>query len=156
MFSHPALATTASAADSSMTLILNHAGVFTSEISALIAPAAMGKQGDVNICGAVTHEQIEKSMLSIWQDAEPRDKRQNQKCTAPEKMQRSAFEANETDSDREVAQALSSDNDSEHEAKKPESASDFETYARLYGETLDSEDESALAEALVAKHEARI
>lgn len=39
--------------------LVEDAGLSASETLALIATAAMGKQGDVNSLGAVTHEQIE-------------------------------------------------------------------------------------------------
>lgn len=45
-----------------------------------------------------------------------------------------------TDSDRKAAQALSSYNDSAHEADKTESASGFETAALLFDEFSDAEE----------------
>ena len=39
--------------------VLSHAGLSASERSVLIAQNGYGKKGDVDILGAVTHEQIE-------------------------------------------------------------------------------------------------
>ena len=89
----------------------------------------------------------------IWQDAEPRGSDEKQKCKDLRQPKRSAFEANEID--KRDSTSSFSNNEFEHEADKTESASDDEADALLFGETSDSEEKSALAEILGAKHKAR-
>ena len=124
------------------------------ERSSLIATAAMGKQTET--LGAVTHEQVEKSLILTWQDAELKERDEKQKKKEGKRAHhKRAFELSASDLESEANNLSESSSGADNTAHHLSDQSDSELEAQLLNELSDDEDRTALAEALIAKHDAK-
>ena len=134
--------------------LLHGANLTATERSSLIATAAMGKQTET--LGAVTHEQVEKSLILTWQDAELKERDEKQKKKEGKRAHhKRAFELSASDLESEANNLSESSSGADNTAHHMSDQSDSELEAQLLNELSDDEDRTALAEALIAKHDAK-
>ena len=134
--------------------LLHGANLTASERSSLIATAAMGTETET--LGAVTHDQIEKSLVLTWQDSELKERDEKQKKKEGKRTHsRRAFELSASECDSEAYALSEQGSDQEEFRLETSDQTDSEQEAQLLDQLSDDDEKAALAEALIAKYDAK-